>query len=89
MMTPEFLLSRFLFIVVFAGGYLLLTHGIEHRYSKLVSVPCLAVLLLLTYLVDDSSFFWSMFRYVLFAVIYYAWSLLFLKIKPPFTITPT
>ena len=36
-MTAETVLSRVLFVIVFAGGYLFFTHGIQHRHSIIVS----------------------------------------------------
>ncbi|MBQ6563670.1 MAG: sensor histidine kinase [Clostridia bacterium] len=85
-MTLENILSRVLFVVVFAGGYLYFTRGIPRTRSGAVSTLCLAAALLLTYLVNEKSFVWSMVRYALFTVIYCSWSLLFLRIRPRYAL---
>ena len=85
-MTAEIILSRVLFVIVFAGGYLFFTHGIQRNHSFIVSTFCLAGSLLLTYLVNESSFVWSMLRYALFTTIYFVWSLLFLRIRPRYAL---
>ncbi len=76
-------LPRLLFVMVFTGGYVLLTRDL---HPKLLPSLILAGTLLLTYLVNQSSFAWSMIRYLLFVLIYLGWSLLFLNIKPRYAL---
>ena len=86
MISVELLLSRVLFVAVFTGGFLIMVRSISQKYSPFLSVPCLAVLLLCTYLADDSSFIWSMVRYLFFAMIYFIWCLIFLRIRPRYAL---
>ena len=86
MITIELLLSRILFVAVFTGGFLIMVSGISQKYSPFLSVTCLAVLLLCTYLVHDSSFIWSMVRYLVFSVVYFIWCLVFLRIRPRYAL---
>lgn len=90
MITAEVILSRVLFISVFTSGFLCFVSGIKRKRSPALGVICLAAALLCTYVsdpfIDRNGFAWSMIRYIVFAGIYFGWSLLFLDIRPRYAL---
>ena len=80
------LLARFMYVVVFAGGFELLVYELPHRHNRALSLICLAAAFLLIYLTDTSGLMMTLVRYILFALVYTGWSLLFLHVHPRYAL---
>ena len=80
------LLSRLMYILVFTGGYALMTKGLTFRFRKVVSLGILAVSLFLLYLNDSAGFGVTLLRYLFFIRVYTVWSLAFLLIRPRYAV---
>ena len=82
MMIPwDRLLTRMLYVAVFVGGFELLVYELPHRFNRILSLIPLAASLVVIYLNDTSGLLMTLLRYILFALVYTGWSLLFLRIN--------
>ena len=79
--------SRFLYVLVFAGGWLFFTRGLAPKRPYALSVPALAAgLLLLLGLDRGGGFAMTCLRYAFFTALYGAWALLFLSVRPRYAL---
>ncbi|MBR1407760.1 MAG: GHKL domain-containing protein [Clostridia bacterium] len=80
-------LSRALYLLVFACGWLLFTRGLPPKRSRILSSSVLiAGLLLLLFLDHGGGLVRTGLRYLLFTAFFSGWSLLFLDVRPRYAL---
>ena len=86
MSIDSIFITRLIYIVVFTGCYCYLTWDLRYRVNRWLSICVLAAGVAVVHFPVESTLSTLLTRYLLFAVLYLVWSLLFLEVSAQYAL---